>query len=118
MHKFWDENALKSARQSKPCIVVLRFNFISLKKIPQRMCAGCNEKKDKKELIRIVRNKDNNIEVDIIGKTNGRGTYICNNIECLDKAIKTKRIERSFDTKIDEKVYEKLRGVIIDKSRK
>ena len=79
-------------------------------------CAsGCNEKKDKRELIRIVLNKEGEILIDRTGKKEGRGAYICDNIECLEKAIKTKRLEKNFDTKIDEEIYNKLRGVIIDK---
>ena len=87
-----------------------------LKKIPQRTCIGCNEKKDKKEFIRIVKDNQNNISIDKTGKANGRGAYICDNIECLEKAIKTKRLEKCFDMKIDEHIYNELRGVIIDKS--
>lgn len=75
---------------------------------------GCNTKKDKKELIRIVKNKNGEINIDKTGKMEGRGAYLCDNIECLEKAIKTKRIERVFETKIDSDIYEKLRGVMID----
>lgn len=84
-----------------------------MKKIPLRTCMGCNEKKPKKELIRIVKQKDGNVEVDQTGKTEGRGAYICNNIECLNKVIKTKRLERTLDIQISEETYKKLRGVII-----
>ena len=83
---------------------------------PQRTCMGCNEKKDKKDLIRIVKNKQNEISLDRTGKMQGRGAYICDNIECLEKAVKTKRIERVLESKIEDTIYEKLRGVIIDKS--
>ena len=86
-----------------------------MKKMPQRTCTGCREKKDKKDLIRIVINKQGEINVDRTGKMPGRGAYICDNINCLEKAIKTKSLERSFETKIEEEVYEKLRGVVIDK---
>ncbi|MCI9016680.1 MAG: YlxR family protein [Clostridia bacterium] len=86
-----------------------------MKKIPQRTCMGCNVKKDKKELIRIVKNKENQINIDKTGKMQGRGAYLCDNIQCLEKAIKTKRIERVFETKIEEEIYEKLRGVMLDK---
>ena len=86
-----------------------------MRKIPQRPCIGCNEKKDKKDLIRIVKNKESQIFIDRTGKANGRGAYICDNVECLEKAIKTKRLERTFETKISEEIYENLRGVIIDK---
>ena len=86
-----------------------------MKKIVQRMCIGCNEKKDKRELIRIVLNKQGEIFIDKTGKQEGRGAYICDNIDCLEKAIKSKRLEKSFEIKIDEQIYDKLRGVIIDK---
>ncbi|MBQ2916669.1 MAG: YlxR family protein [Clostridia bacterium] len=86
-----------------------------MKKIVQRMCMGCNTKKEKKELIRIVMNKEGEISVDKTGKLSGRGAYICDDINCLEKIIKTKRLERIFETKIDEEIYKKLRGVIIDK---
>ena len=86
-----------------------------MKKEPQRTCMGCNEKKDKKQLIRIVKNKENEISIDRTGKKEGRGAYICDNIECLEKLIKTKRLERVFDMKISDEIYENLRGVIIEK---
>ena len=76
---------------------------------------GCNSIKDKKDLIRIVKNKEGVISIDKIGKANGRGAYICNNISCLEKAVKSKRLERVFETKISEEIYESLRGVIIDR---
>ena len=85
------------------------------KKIPQRTCVGCMNKKEKKELIRIVKNKQNEIYIDKTGKKDGRGIYICNNIDCLEKAIKTKKIERTFEMMISEKIYNDLRGVILDK---
>ena len=86
-----------------------------MKKMPQRTCMGCNEKKDKNELIRIVKNKNNNLNIDKTGKLKGRGAYICNNVSCLEKVIKSKRLERVLETKISEDVYNELRGVIIDK---
>ena len=86
-----------------------------MKKIVQRMCIGCNEKKDKRELIRIVLSKNGDISIDKTGKMEGRGAYICDNIECLEKAIKSKRLEKSFEINIDEQIYDELRGVIIDK---
>jgi len=86
-----------------------------MKKIVQRMCMGCNTKKDKRELIRIVMSKEGNISIDKTGKLSGRGAYICDDIDCLEKVIKTKRLERIFETKIDEEIYKDLRGVIIDK---
>ena len=86
-----------------------------MKKIVQRMCMGCNTKKDKRELIRIVMSKEGNISIDKTGKLSGRGAYICDDINCLEKVIKSKRLERVFETKIDEEIYKNLRGVIIDK---
>lgn len=89
-----------------------------MKKIPQRTCIGCNQVKNKNELIRIVKNNNNEIFIDLIGKANGRGAYICNNVECLEKAVKSKRLEKSFEAKISEEIYNNLRGVIIDNSEK
>ena len=86
-----------------------------MKKIPQRTCIGCREKKDKKDLIRIVKNKEGIITLDRTGKANGRGAYICDNIQCLEKAIKTKALERAFEMSISEDVYNELRGVISEK---
>ena len=82
---------------------------------PQRTCMGCNEKKDKKDLIRIVKNKNNEISIDRTGKLDGRGAYICDDIKCLEKVIKSKRLEKVFDYKISDEIYENLRGVILDK---
>lgn len=82
---------------------------------PQRTCMGCNEKKDKKDLIRIVKNKQGEINVDKTAKLQGRGAYICDDIKCLEKLQKSKRLERVFDFKITDEIYEKLRGVILDK---
>ena len=73
---------------------------------------GCNSKKDKKDLIRIVKNKNNEISIDKTGKQDGRGAYICNDEQCLEKAIKTKRIERMLGIKISEEVYSNLKKII------
>ena len=86
-----------------------------MKKQPQRTCMGCNQKKDKKELIRIVKNKNNEISIDRTGKKEGRGAYICDDVNCLDKLIKSKRLEKVFEMSISNEIYESLRGVIIDK---
>ena len=84
-----------------------------MKNIPQRTCISCREKKNKNELIRIVCNKENNINVDINGKMEGRGAYICNKIDCLENAIKKQLLEKALKTKINDEIYNKLRGVII-----
>lgn len=81
-----------------------------MKELPKRTCIGCSQVKLKKELIRIVKNKEGKIFIDKTGKANGRGAYICNNKECLEKAIKTKRLDRTFETKIDDNIYEDLKG--------
>lgn len=86
-----------------------------MKKVPLRTCMGCNAKKPKKELIRIVKNKEGVISIDRTGKQEGRGAYICDSVECLEKVIKSKRLERTLESKISEEVYNNLRGVVIDK---
>jgi len=86
-----------------------------MKKIPQRTCMGCNEKKNKTDLIRVVKNSNGEINIDKTGKMQGRGAYICDDIACLEKAIKSKRIERVFESTIENEIYENLRGVILDK---
>ncbi len=86
-----------------------------MKKPVVRTCMGCNEKKDKKELVRIVKNKQNEINIDKTGKMEGRGAYICEKIECLEKLEKSKRLEKVFEMKISEEIYKNLRGVILGK---
>ena len=83
-----------------------------MKKKPQRTCMGCNSKKDKNELIRIVKNNKNEITVDKTGKLEGRGAYICNNMECLEKAIKSRRIEKAIEAKISDEVFEQIKSLI------
>ena len=77
-------------------------------KTPQRKCIGCNESKPKKELIRIVKTPEDEILLDSTGRANGRGAYICNNLECLQKAVKTKGLNRAFKMNIDTDVLVKL----------
>lgn len=85
------------------------------KKKPERTCMACNNKKEKNELLRIVRTTEGIIETDLTGKKNGRGAYICKNEECLNKIIKSKRLERIFEKEISPEIYENIRGVIIGK---
>ncbi|ARC85606.1 hypothetical protein U732_1162 [Clostridium argentinense CDC 2741] len=82
---------------------------MKVKKIPQRMCTGCMEMKPKKELIRVVRNKEGEISIDTTGKKPGRGAYICRSIECLEKSIKAKRLERNLEGKISDDIFERLK---------
>lgn len=86
-----------------------------MKTKPERTCMGCNQKKEKNELVRIVKSKNNEITLDKTGKKEGRGAYICKDIKCLEKVIKSKRLEKIFDIKISDEIYESLRGVIFDK---
>jgi predicted RNA-binding protein YlxR (DUF448 family) len=79
------------------------------RKIPLRKCIGCMESFPKKELCRIVKNKENEIKLDLTGKLNGRGTYICKKSDCFEKAIKTKRLAKSLESEIPEEVYEEIK---------
>jgi len=72
------------------------------------MCTGCGEMKAKKELVRVVRSKEGEISLDLTGKKSGRGAYVCPNLECLKKARKTRRIERSLDVKIPDELYDAM----------
>ena len=83
------------------------------KKIPARMCVGCREMKAKKELIRVVRSSEGNIALDLTSKAPGRGAYLCQNPACLERAIKTKALERALEHKIDEQVLEQLREELV-----
>ena len=78
------------------------------KKIPMRQCLGCREAKPKKELIRVVRSPEGVISLDFKGKASGRGAYICPDPNCLKKAIKSKAIERAFETSVPEEIYTQL----------
>lgn len=79
------------------------------KKVPMRTCCGCRGSFPKKELIRIVKTPENTVAVDVTGKMNGRGTYICKNAECLEKARRSGSISRSLDIQISPEIYERLK---------
>ena len=79
-----------------------------MKKIPLRMCTGCGEMKPKKELVRVVRSKEGEISLDLTGRKAGRGAYVCRSLDCLKKARKTRRIERSLDCQIADEVYDAM----------
>ncbi len=79
-----------------------------MKKKPERKCCGCNEMKLKSDLIRVVK-KDNEYFLDKTGKSNGRGAYICNDIQCFEKANKNRGFERSFKSGIPKDIYEKIK---------
>lgn len=78
------------------------------KKAPLRMCTGCRELKNKKDLIRVVKTPESEVAIDISGKTNGRGAYICPHNSCLQKAIRSRSIERSLKIQIPEDLIESL----------
>lgn len=82
------------------------------KKTPERRCTGCGETLPKKDLIRVVRDPDGSISIDLVGKKSGRGAYICNKKECLAKARKTRRLENSLKCAISEEIYLSLENQI------
>jgi len=81
---------------------------MKVKKVPMRMCLGCQEMKPKKELIRVVKNKENEISLDFTGKKPGRGAYICKSLACFEKAKKGKKLERAFEMPIGPEIYSAL----------
>ena len=78
------------------------------RKIPMRMCVGCREMKPKKELLRVVKPQDGDAHIDRVGKAPGRGAYVCDDIECLRKARKTKALERALECRIEDSVFDEL----------
>ena len=78
------------------------------KKIPQRQCMGCRERREKRQMIRVVRTPEGGVTLDFGGKMNGRGAYICPNPECLKKALRSKALDRSLEVTIPEEVYARL----------
>ena len=83
------------------------------KKVPLRKCTGCQQMKEKKQLIRVVRTDEDQYYIDLTGKMSGRGAYICKSIECFEKAFKSKGLERSFKSTIPKDIYEKLKSELI-----
>ena len=84
------------------------------KKIPLRKCLGCSEIFPKKELIRIVKTKEGEIFLDLKGKLNGRGAYICKKIDCYEKAYKSKRLNKAFESEISKELYDEMLKVLMD----
>ncbi|KUK10531.1 MAG: Uncharacterized protein XD50_1162 [Clostridia bacterium 41_269] len=78
------------------------------RKIPERMCVGCREKKPKRDMVRIVRSPEGIVELDFTGKKSGRGAYICYNISCLEKAQKNKALEKGLQIIIQPEIWEEL----------
>ena len=86
------------------------------KHIPMRTCVGCRQSKPKRDLIRVVRDPEGKVELDLTGKRSGRGVYICAEEECLEKAVKGRQLERSLETKIGEDVLADLKRVLYEQS--
>ena len=86
------------------------------KKLPLRQCVGCNEMKSKKEMMRVLKAENEPICLDMTGKKNGRGAYLCKSLECLQKARKNKGLERSFKMAIPAEVYDALEKEFTDVS--
>lgn len=82
------------------------------RKIPLRTCVVTGEKLDKRELLRIVRDKDMNVKVDLTGKMNGRGAYIKRDVKVLEEAIKKKSLERKLECSISDEVYDEIRKIL------
>ena len=78
------------------------------KKIPMRQCLGCNEHKPKIELLRVVRSPEGEISLDFTGKKSGRGAYICKSVKCLNKAVKSHRIDRNLECTVPDDVYDRM----------
>lgn len=82
------------------------------KKIPERQCVGCREKREKRDLVRVVRSPDGDVSIDFTGKKSGRGAYLCKSTACLKKAKKTGILARQLDTEISEEIYAELQKEI------
>ena len=80
----------------------------SVKKIPLRKCIGCGEMKNKKEMMRVIRTPENQVTLDVTGKKNGRGAYLCFSRDCLAKAMKNRGLERSLKIAMGQDVFESL----------
>ena len=86
---------------------------VKQRKIPMRMCVGCREMKPKMQLLRIAKPQEGEAHIDRTGKAQGRGAYVCDQIECLRKAQKTRALERALDAKIEDAVFEQLEQQIL-----
>ena len=82
------------------------------RKIPLRSCVVTGEKLDKRDLLRIVKNKEGEVRVDLTGKMNGRGAYIKRDVKVLDEALKKKSLERKLECNISAEVYDEIRKIL------
>lgn len=88
--------------------------MIKPKKIPMRKCVGCNEQFEKKVLIRLVKNNEGEVSLDLTGKKNGRGAYLCRNKNCLELAFKKRAFERALETDLSEELKNTIRSQLIE----
>lgn len=79
------------------------------KKIPMRKCIGCMDSKPKRELLRIVRTPEGQLKVDLTGKMNGRGAYLCKDPSCFDKMVKGRKLNREFEMEIEDSMYQEMK---------
>lgn len=82
------------------------------RKIPLRTCVVTGEKLDKRDLLRVVKNKEGEVKVDLTGKMNGRGAYIKRDVKVLEEAIKKKSLERKLECNISDEVYDEIRKIL------
>lgn len=82
------------------------------KRVPLRMCLGCSEMKPKKELVRVVRSPQGTVSVDLTGRAPGRGAYVCRCTDCLNKAIRSKRLEKNFGVAVGEDLTVSLKEAL------
>lgn len=87
------------------------------KKVPLRMCIACHEMKEKKQMLRIVKTKEDEISLDFTGKKNGRGAYICDDLDCIDKCVKQKLIHKTFSLNVNDDVYQKIKEEFNDSKK-
>lgn len=83
---------------------------MAAKKVPMRMCVGCRVMRPKKEMLRVVRSAEGKVSIDPTGKAAGRGAYICKDIACLERAVKSRGLERAFEQKVEPELYETLKA--------
>lgn len=88
-----------------------------MKKIPERMCIACRKVSPKNNLIRIVKNSQGEISLDFTGKAHGRGAYLCDSLECLEKCFKQKSLNRAFEMNVPQETYEIIKGEYLAKKQ-
>lgn len=84
------------------------------KKIPLRRCTGCGEMKPKRELVRVVKSKEDEVSLDLTGKKSGRGAYVCREPECLRRARKSRGFERALSCRIPDEIYDRMEQELVD----